>query len=250
MALQEELESQGLWLFKKRGVLPVIILVIGTYLYVQTRMNPEAWSLRGTEYEKYYVYACLLVSFLGLAIRVYTVGHTPSGTSGRNTKGQVADSLNSTGIYSTIRHPLYVGNFFMWLGIAMLTANFWFLIASTFLYWLYYERIMFAEEQFLRKKFGETYLAWANRTPAILPKFSQFVKPKYDFSWKKVLTNEKTGVFNVFVIFCFFDILGKYINHSTDYDMFLIGATVASLLLLIILKVIKSSSTFLNEEGR
>ena len=32
-------------------------------------------------------------------------------TSGRNTHDQVADSLNTSGIYSIVRHPLYVGNF-------------------------------------------------------------------------------------------------------------------------------------------
>jgi len=33
MAIQEELEKQGLWLFRYRGVLPVIILVIGFLLF-------------------------------------------------------------------------------------------------------------------------------------------------------------------------------------------------------------------------
>ena len=39
------------------------------------------------------------------------------------------------------------------VGLAVL-AFFWFLITFIFLYRIYYERIMFAEEQFLRKKFG------------------------------------------------------------------------------------------------
>jgi len=103
-----------------------------------------------------------LISLCGLAIRVYTVGHTPANTSGRNTAGQLAESLNTTGIYSLVRHPLYLGNFFMWLGVALLIANFWFVIAFVFAYWIYYERIMFAEEQFLRTKFGPTYVEWAN----------------------------------------------------------------------------------------
>ena len=73
-------------------------------------------------------------------------------TSGRNTsEGQVADTINQTGMYSMVRHPLYVGNFIMWLGIALFTASIWFVLLFIAVYWLYYERIMYAEEQFMRR---------------------------------------------------------------------------------------------------
>ncbi|MEI3590430.1 MAG: hypothetical protein V8Q44_05920 [Alistipes ihumii] len=65
---------------------------------------------------------CLLVSLFGLAIRIRTAGHTPDRTSGRNTaEGQVADEPNTTGIYSMMRNPLYVGDLFKWPGIALLS---------------------------------------------------------------------------------------------------------------------------------
>ena len=125
-------------------------------------------------------------------IRIYTVGHTPVGTSGRNTAGQVADSLNTTGIYSVVRHPLYLGNFLMWLGIALLTCNIGFVTAFILGYWIYYERIMYAEEQFLRRKFGDTYLHWAEQTPAFLSRFNRFKPSGLPFSWKKVAKKKKT----------------------------------------------------------
>ena len=103
----------------------------------------------------------LAVSLLGQLIRIFTVGFAPKNTSGRNTvNGQIADELNTTGIYSLIRHPLYLGNFFMWLGPVLFLRSVGFLIVFFLLYWLYYERIMFAEEQFLRRKFGEVYDKW------------------------------------------------------------------------------------------
>src|SRR5687767_12527035 len=108
MALQEEFEKQGLWLFKHRSKIPLVVLLIGTILYLRTEKYPETFILQDTPYEPYYEALCLLISLLGLAVRVYTVGHTPKNTSGRNTdEGQVAEVLNSTGSYSMVRHPLY-----------------------------------------------------------------------------------------------------------------------------------------------
>ncbi len=39
----EELEQQGNWLFKYRGVLPLIILFIGMILYLRTELYPESF---------------------------------------------------------------------------------------------------------------------------------------------------------------------------------------------------------------
>lgn len=40
--------------------------------------------------------SAILVSFAGVVVRAYTIGTTPRGTSGRNTKKQVAESLNTS----------------------------------------------------------------------------------------------------------------------------------------------------------
>ena len=240
MALQEEFEKQGLWLFTYRSILPLIILVIGTILYLRTEIYPETFVLEETPYEIYYETICLLVSLFGLVIRIYTVGHSAKNTSGRNTEQQVADSINTTGIYSAVRHPLYLSNFFMWLGPAMLTGNFWFIIAFGLFYWVYYERIMFAEEQFLRKKFGTPYTDWAANVPAFIPSFKNFVKPALPFSWKKVIKKEKNGLAAVFLIFCIFDIAGELIQHTMNFNYFLIGACIFTAVLYLILKFIKS----------
>ena len=93
---------------------------------------------------------CLSVGMAGQKVRALCVGYTPRGTSGRNTKeGQVAETLNTLGMYSICRHPLYLGNLLMWLGIVMYMGHVWFTVAFLLLYALYYERIMFAEEHFL-----------------------------------------------------------------------------------------------------
>jgi hypothetical protein len=251
MALQEEIESQGNWLFRYRSFLPLIILVIGWFLYLRRELHPEEFPLYKPELDNYFLGAGIGIGLLGLFIRIYTVGHTPKNTSGRNTKeGQVAETLNQTGIYSLVRHPLYLGNFLMWLGPAIVTAHVWFIIGFIFMYWVYYERIMFAEEQFLRKKFGNVYLSWSKKVPAFVPHFSGFQKPEYPFSWKKVLKKEKNGVFALFFIFCLFDVSGELIQNDRYFNKFLLSMTGITGLSYVFLKVLKNKTKILDEEDR
>ena len=98
MALQESFEKRGLWLFRYRGVIPIIILFIGAAIYISKKLSPGDSLIEQQPYEFYYQLFCLLVGLLGLVIRAYTVGHTPRNTSGRNVERQVAETLNTTGI--------------------------------------------------------------------------------------------------------------------------------------------------------
>lgn len=246
MALQEEFEQQGKWLFRYRGILPLIILGIGIVIYALTKIYPRRFFLEETPYEHYYEIACLLVGFFGLAIRIYTIGYAPKNTSGRRVKSLNADVLNTTGIYSLVRHPLYVGNFVMWLSPTLLTGNLWFIIAFILFYWVYYERIMFAEEQFLRKKYGDTYLNWANNVPAFIPNFKNFVKPSITFNWNKVLQKERNGLAALFIIFLAFNLLGVWIQDNNDYNYIIIWGCIISCVSFAILKLLEKQTSILD----
>ena len=115
---------------------------------------------------------CWAVGLLGVVIRAKTIGHVPPGTSGRNTsEGQVAETLNTQGMYSLVRHPLYLGNYFMWMALVLATGRLDFALVVTLLYMMYYLRIAMAEEAFLAGKFGSTYSDWTATVPAFVPKF-------------------------------------------------------------------------------
>ena len=210
MAFQEEMEVQGNFLFKHRGELPVFFLLVALWVWYQTLSGHKGFT--GTPYEDLYMYLCLGVSMLGILFRIMTTGYSATNTSGRNTQGQLADTVNTLGTYSTVRHPLYVGNFWVWLGIILLTQNLWFIAAFIFLYGLYYERIMFAEEQFLRRKFGEVYLKWAQQTPMFFPALKRWKKPAGRFDAGKVARMEKTGIMSTFLIYFVFDAIRLYVN--------------------------------------
>lgn len=231
MPLKEEFRSQGNYLFKHRSYLPLIIVVVGVIVYIYTLYH-NSISYNDFINDRFeLLYLC--VGILGLFIRVYSVGFSAENTSGRNTSvGQVADSINSTGIYSLVRHPLYIGNFFMWLSIALFTTNFWFIIAFIFLYWLYYERIMYAEEEYLREKYQEIYISWATKTPALIPNFKNWVKPSGRFSMWKVIKQEKSGILNLILTIFLFKIIAGYTLYvqfsyaNTYWTYTLLGAVI------------------------
>jgi hypothetical protein len=78
------------------------------------------------------------------------------------------------------------------------------------IYWLYYERIMFAEEQFLRRKFGNAYDKWSEKVSAFIPFSFGFIPPKLSFSARNVLKREYHSFVNIFLIFAVLDLCRNY----------------------------------------
>ncbi len=250
MALQENLEKQGMWLFRHRSNIPFLIIFIGVLVFIYTEIKAGDYFVKNSAVRDYYLYLCLFISLFGLAVRIITVGYTPANTSGRNTKTQQADTLNTSGIYSVVRHPLYLGNFFMWLGPVLLTGHFWFVLVVSLFYWIYYERIMFSEEQYLRRKFGETFVVWAEKVPAFIPSCKGYQKADLPFSWKKVLKKEKNGLAAVFLIFTAMSITSTLIKKDNDYNWYLISGCIVTTVIYFVLKYLKHKTDILNESGR
>lgn len=248
MALREELERQGNWLFRWRSyILPIALIFLLPAVFHSRNLEEGYGGARDDMLTGF----CLVLSFFGLAIRCFTVGHVPKDTSGRNTREQIADSLNTTGTYSILRHPLYFGNFIIYLGI-ILSIQVWWLIPLVVLAILgYLERIMLAEEGFLRGKFGDAYLQWANRTPTYWPRFKQWRPPCLPFSFKNVLKREYTGLFAIIATFTLLEALDGLVAQGTlnlglGWRVFFF----AGLLIYLTLRTLKKKTTVLDVEGR
>lgn len=209
MALREEFRKSGEWLFRWRSYLPLLLIALFLLTLASLR-HPYGSSSAGGGWENF----CLAVSFLGLGLRFFTGGYVPEGTSGRNTKGQVAQVLNTTGAYSLVRHPLYLGNFLIWLGISLFLGVWWFSLIIILILWLYYERIMFAEEEFLQEKFGAAFTEWAGQTPAFIPEFGHWLKPNLPFSWKTAIRKEYSGFFAMMAVFTLLKIAGELFSRG------------------------------------
>ncbi len=240
MALIEEYEKTGNMLFNKRSYLPLVLYVLATVtIYFDRTVFADTSNL-------VFSIVCLIISLFGLFIRIITIGYAQKNTSGRNVNGQVADSLNTKGIYSVVRHPLYLGNFFMWIGIVIYVANFWLIIAVILLFWIYYERIMFAEEGYLRNKFGEEYTNWAMRTPAFLPSFKLWEKSDSKFNAKDVIRREYYGLTALAVSFAYINFIKNYFYKGIfELDIFWLYVLIISIIMFLVLRFLKKKTNVL-----
>jgi protein-S-isoprenylcysteine O-methyltransferase Ste14 len=108
---------------------------------------------------------------------------------------------------------------------------------------------MFAEEQFLRRKFGTIYTDWAEKVPAFVPDFKRFKKPEQAFSWIKIIKKEINGLVGIFIIFTLFDVLGHLVQNEANYNYFISVPCGIIILMYLVLRYIKKRTALLNEMG-
>lgn len=246
MPLYEEFESTGNWLFRYRSYLPLTFLVIlvlsfpyFSYPY-QSSFLDEVWEA-----------FCLAVGFFGLFIRCLTAGYVPRNTSGRNVSRQIADTLNTTGMYSIVRNPLYFGNFFTGLAVALFLRVWWVPLIYSLLFALYYERIIFAEEVFLRKKFGEIYMEWASRTPAFIPNLTLWSKPEMGLSIRTMVRREFQSLYGLVIsLFVLEEALEVYMGHPWSIDPMWVWILSVSSIFYGIVMFLHLKTNLLRLEGR
>jgi protein-S-isoprenylcysteine O-methyltransferase Ste14 len=192
----------------------------------------------------------IVLSSMGFVIRGIAVGTTPAGTSGRNLDQQAA-VLNKTGIYSLVRHPLYLGNYLIWIGIVLYTMDFYFVIIVSLLFWIYYERIMFAEERFLEKQYGEEYLVWSVNVPAFIPSFRNYIPASMPFSLKTAVKREDNGIFAAVLSFAYVDLLrdlkmyGEPRISHTEIVVFAI-----TIVIVFLIRFLRKKTKFLEQKDR
>jgi len=248
MALREDLEKQGSWLFRWRSYLP--LLGIPVFL-IAIRQSGILEKKFGDSVGDFWGVCAIIISFLGLVVRCLTAGYAPRGTSGRNTKSQVADTLNTAGMYSISRNPLYLGNFIIVLGVTLFIQVWWLALLAWFGFWFYYERIIFTEVEFLRNKFKDQFLEWSEKTPIIIPRFRNWKKPELGFSFKTVLRREFSTYFSLVTTFVFLETATNLLTkrrpvlHNSWLIFFII-----SLLIYLILFTLKKKTKLLNVPGR
>ena len=242
MKLKDSLENQGGFLFRNRGFIPIIFVLFSIPV---SYFNSFECLMKCKAVENIVLFSSLVFIILGHLIRAQVILARQDSTSGRNRNEQVADSLNTKGWYSIVRNPLYLANFLIWFGLSIYLFSFWLCVVLVLLFWIYYERIVFAEEAFLTKKFGASYTAWCNSTPVFIPKLTGYAPIKYKFSFSKVIFKEYSSMLSTGTCFLFVCLLREYSIgdqiHIGKYTIAYILALVSFGLIVKGIKLLKKS---------
>jgi protein-S-isoprenylcysteine O-methyltransferase Ste14 len=136
------------------------------------------------------IIAGFVIAAIGQIWRIYA-----AGVIYKNRK------LASTGAYSLVRHPLYLGNFLILVGFAIASGN-WIVIAVvSFFFLFYYPTAIRYEDHKLEGIFGDEWRSWSKDIPGMFPTRLKW-RANEDASWDVRQSMIRNGelVYTVFEI--------------------------------------------------
>lgn len=104
------------------------------------------------------IIAGFILAVLGQGWRIYAAGVIYKNKQ-----------LATTGAYSLVRHPLYLGNFLILVGFAVAAGNLVVLAVVAFFFLFYYPAAIRYEDHKLEGIFGDDWRSWSQGTPGMFP---------------------------------------------------------------------------------
>lgn len=123
------------------------------------------------EPEEPWVPVAMVVATLGAGMRAWA-----AGTVFKN------EILATTGPYSLVRHPLYLGNILVFIGFNLLNNDPWAWLLTVSFLWFFYPPAIAYEDSKLEELFGQPWRDWRERTPALIPARLQFSALRSEWS--------------------------------------------------------------------
>jgi hypothetical protein len=107
--------------------------------------------------------------------------------------------LASTGAYSLVRHPLYLGNLLVLGGFTLASGN-WFVVAVVaFFFMFYYPAAIRYEDHKLEEIFGDEWRSWSKNIPGMFPTGLKW-KSNTEASWdlRQSMIRNGEAVYTIF----------------------------------------------------
>ncbi|MEX2116272.1 MAG: isoprenylcysteine carboxylmethyltransferase family protein [Bacteroidota bacterium] len=114
------------------------------------------------------------VALMGEAMRFWGVAY--AGPLTRVTGSVGAPELITSGPFSHVRNPLYVGNILLYVGFGIMANALtpWLVTATAVYFVIQYAAIVSLEEEFLQKEFGSGFEEYRKSVPRFVPLISSF----------------------------------------------------------------------------
>lgn len=186
--MERALDMAGTVFFRVRSFAPLPVAATVGVLSWRSHVN-SGWGGETVDFGLDFLGVALCL--LGSLIRFYTVGFIPPGTSSQS-RLLKAQALNVEGPYALVRHPLYLGNLAITLGLLCIAHEPWAWMLGLGYFAVSCALIIRAEEALLRRTFGARYEEWAARVPALLPSRWELPELREPFGWKHALQRELT----------------------------------------------------------
>jgi protein-S-isoprenylcysteine O-methyltransferase Ste14 len=172
-------EQIGAWAFRHRSWIPVPLALV--LIGVRWHGLRLAWL---------FVLGLAIVAG-GLTIRFWGVSHI--GTVSR-TRARRWGPLITSGPFTLLRNPLYIGNFLIWTGFAVSSGLVWMLPIAWAVFAVQYGAIARWEEAALIEHFGDEYRAYARVVPRWTPDFGRIgeaLRVRGVHGWREVAFSER-----------------------------------------------------------
>ena len=122
-----------------------------------------------------------LIVLMGLALRVWAAGFLEKG-----------GLLCADGPYRHVRHPLYLGSLVAAIGFCVMMKVLWGWGIVLPLFLVLYAAQVVAEEQLLRREYGEAHADFARRVPLLVPQLRAAPRGEgRSWTWKRVSVNRE-----------------------------------------------------------
>lgn len=129
----------------------------------------------------------------GELLRIWSVGY--AGGTTRATALGAARDLVTTGPYSCVRNPLYLGNLILSLGITIFANVHWLIPVLIIGYFIQYLPIISVEEIYLLDSCGIVYEQYKSQVPRFFPRMRSYVnQSNHDFSWSRAFKSERRTI--------------------------------------------------------
>lgn len=111
--------------------------------------------------------------------------------------------LATTGAYSLVRHPLYLGNFLILVGFTIACANWIVVLVVLCFFWFYYPAAIKYEDYKLERIFGDQWRNWSAGTPAMFPaRLAWQANADAEWNARQSLLRNGEFVITLFILFC------------------------------------------------
>lgn len=166
---------------------------IGQKLFRARDYTPVPFLILALMFEQPKVACVTLGCFfivLGELIRIYSVSFI--GGISRTRKGSLGGKLVTDGAFAYVRNPLYVGNFFIILGVCLYSSVLWLIVTGVLFFIAQYYFIVQYEEGLLEDRFGMEFIDYKSKVPAWIPsKLPKLEEIQWPESFSPALRSEK-----------------------------------------------------------